>query len=54
MEVISNATLYPKAKETILEEVVGHELFLYDDSSATAYCTNGGAAAHRRTVANTE
>ena len=37
------AILVPKINIVESEELIGHELFLYDDCSETVYTLNGGA-----------
>lgn len=39
-----DTTFRPQVKAVIAEELIGQELFLFDQQRQTAYCLNGGAA----------
>lgn len=41
---INSTLIKPQPKPDISEELVGQELFLFDQKSQTVFCLNGGAA----------
>lgn len=44
MQTVDDTIFKPQTKTTIAEELIGQELFLFDQKLQTAYCLNSGAA----------